>query len=256
MPYVKSLSVNTKTNNSSGCSMSINYLEKENKGKSITEREPFFNDSTNYANPKQVELAIDQHKKGLKKTDSKYYEVVVSFSKEELKGKSDKELKEYIKEEFPKSYLGAVNNREIDKKQLTWFAKLEKERKFDGRDKEVLEGKAKSGQLKEGDQRHFHILIARKTKDEQHKISPLSNHKNTQKGAVKGGFERVKFAQNIETSFDKHFKHNRQTEQSFNYLNNLKNGTEGEKKDIIVKNNKEEQQEIQQEQSKNRGFTL
>ncbi len=239
MPYAKALAVNSKTNNASGCRMSVDYLEKENKGKNITEREPFFNDVTNFAVASKVEYDINEHKKGLKNTDSKYYEVVISFSKEELKGKSDKELKEYFKKEFPKAYAGAVNGKEIDEKQLTWYAKLEKERKYKGKDKEVLEGKAKSGQQKEGDQRHIHVLIARKTKDEKYKISPLTNHIDTKKGVVKGGFERVKFAQNIEKSFDKHFDYKRPLEQTFEYKNNQKHGLK-----------QEEKQEIKQEQHK------
>lgn len=254
MPYVKALAVNSKTNNASGCHLSVNYLEKENKGKSITEKEPFFNDTTNYAVPSKVEYDINEHKKGLKSTDSKYYEVVISFSKDELKGKSDKELKEYLKKEFPKAYTGAVNGKEVDEKQLTWYAKLEKERKYDGRDKKVKEGKAKSGQMKEGDQRHFHVLIARKTKDEKHKISPLTNHKNTQKGAVKGGFERVKFAENIEKSFDKHFKYERSYEQSFQYRNEKKKGV---KQDSNIEQQKKQQQQQEQEQQKRKnGFNL
>ena len=246
MPYVKALAVNTKTNNASGCRLSVNYLEKENKEKSILEKEPFFNDTTNFATGKEVELKIDEHKKGLKNTDSKYYEVAINLSKEELKGKSDKDLREYIKKEFPKSYTGAINGKEIDEKQLTWYAKLERGRKYDGRDKEVLSGKARSGQEKEGDQRHFHILIARKTKDEKHKISPLSNHRDTQKGVVKGGFERVKFFENVEKSFDKHFKHERSQEQSFQYRNEIKNGI------------KPEEQKIQQiqERKNNKGLSM
>jgi hypothetical protein len=247
MPYVKALAVNSKTNNASGCHLSVNYLEKENKDKSITEKEFFFNDTTNVAVPSKVEHDINEHKKGLKSTDSKYYEVVINFSKDELKGKSDKELKEYVKKEFPKAYTGAVNGKDIDEKQLTWYAKLERERKYKGTDKEVLEGKAKSGQMKEGDQRHFHVLIARKTKDEKHKISPLTNHRDTQKGVVKGGFERVKFAENIEKSFDKHFKYERSQEQSFQYRNEQKKGIKNE--EII----KQQQEQINK---KNKGLSI
>lgn len=250
MPYVKALAVNSKTNNASGCHLSVNYLEKENKGKSITEREPFFNDNTNFATPKQVEYEINEHKKGLKSTDSKYYEVVINFSKDELKGKSDKELKEFVKKEFPKAYTGAVNGKDIDEKQLTWYAKLERERKYKGTDKEVLEGKAKSGQMKEGDQRHFHVLIARKTKDEKHKISPLTNHRDTQKGVVKGGFERVKFAENIEKSFDKHFKYERSQEQSFKVRNDIKKGIKPEEPKIKLI------QEEKQNKKNNKGLSM
>ena len=250
MPYVKALPVNTKTNNASGCHLSVNYLEKDNKDKDITQKEFFFNDTTNVAVPSKVEYDINEHKKGLKTTDSKYYEVVVSFSKDELKGKSDKELKEYIKKEFPKAYTGAVNGKEVDEKQLTWYAKLEQNREYKGVDKEVKEGKAKSGQQKEGDQRHFHILIARKTKDEKLKISPLSNHKDTQKGAVKGGFERVKFFENIEKSFDKHFKHERSQEQSFQYRNDMKKGIKPEEQQI------QQPKQQEQEQKNNKGLSM
>lgn len=250
MPFAKFLKVNPKTNNASGCHLSVNYLEKENKDKSITEKEFFFNDTTNAAVPSKVEYDINEHKKGLKNTDSKYYEVVLTFSDKELKGKSDKELKEFVKKEFPKVYKSAISGKDVDEKQLTWYAKLEQNREYKGTDKQVMEGKAKSGQLKEGDNRHVHILIARKTKDEKLKISPLSNHKDTQKGAVKGGFERVKFYENIEKSFDKHFKHERSLEESFKYRNDTKKGIKSEEPQI------QQKQEQQQEQKNNKGLSM
>jgi len=250
VPFAKFLKVNPKTNNASGCHLSVNYLEKENKDKSITEKEFFFNDTTNAAVPSKVEYDINEHKKGLKNTDSKYYEVVLTFSDKELKGKSDKELKEFVKKEFPKVYKSAISGKDVDEKQLTWYAKLEQNREYKGTDKQVMEGKAKSGQLKEGDNRHVHILIARKTKDEKLKISPLSNHKDTQKGAVKGGFERVKFYENIEKSFDKHFKHERSLEESFKYRNDTKKGIKSEEPQI------QQKQEQQQEQKNNKGLSM
>jgi Family of unknown function (DUF5712) len=253
MPYVKPLAVNSKTNNASGCSLSVNYLEKEDKGKSILEKEGFFNDRTDFALGKQVELDINRNKQGLSKGDSKYYEVVISFSKEELKGKTDKELKEFVKKEFPKAYTSAISGREIDEKSLTWYGKLERERKYKGTDEEVKQGKAKSGQLKEGDNRHIHLLIARKTSDNKYKISPLNVQKNgSEKAASKGGYDRVKLAESVEKSFDKHFKYERKQEETLEYKLDKKNGIE--QKPIEKEAVKEITQEKKQQPQRNLGL--
>lgn len=60
---------------------------------------------------------------------------------------------------------------------------------------------------------------------ENKNVSPLTNHKNTQKGTVKGGFDRKNLFQQAEQGFDKLFAYNRPLTESFEYYNTMKNGT-------------------------------
>jgi hypothetical protein len=61
------------------------------------------------------------------------------------------------------------------------------------------------------------------------KISPLTNHRNTKKGAIKGGFDRTILFENVEKGFDKLFEYDRQLPETFAYCNAMKNGSIAEK---------------------------
>ncbi|GAE84966.1 hypothetical protein GGR06_003647 [Bacteroides reticulotermitis] len=71
---------------------------------------------------------------------------------------------------------------------------------------------------------HCHLIVSRKDQSNKKKLSPLTNHKNTQKGTVKGGFDRNNLFQQAEHGFDKLFGYNRQLTESFEYYNTMKNG--------------------------------
>jgi hypothetical protein len=72
---------------------------------------------------------------------------------------------------------------------------------------------------------HCHLIVSRKDQSNKVKISPLTNHRNTKKGAIKGGFDRVTLFENVEKGFDKLFGYNRQLSETFEYCNTMKNGT-------------------------------
>ena len=72
---------------------------------------------------------------------------------------------------------------------------------------------------------HCHLIVSRKDQSNKKKLSPLTNHKNTQKGTVMGGFDRVNLFQQAEQGFDKLFGYNRQLSESFEYHNTMKNGS-------------------------------
>ena len=76
---------------------------------------------------------------------------------------------------------------------------------------------------------HWHGIVARKDASNRYKLSPLTNHKNTTKGAVKGGFNRVNFDLECERRFDMRYNYERRVEQSFDYLLAMKKGTAEEK---------------------------
>lgn len=72
---------------------------------------------------------------------------------------------------------------------------------------------------------HCHLIVSRKDQSNKVKISPLTNHRNTKKGAIKGGFDRVTLFENVEKGFDKLFGYNRQLSETFEYCNTMKNGS-------------------------------
>ena len=67
--------------------------------------------------------------------------------------------------------------------------------------------------------------MSRKDQFNKKKLSPLTNHKDTKNGIIKGGFDRVNLFQQAEQGFDKHFGYDRQQSESFDYHNTMKNGS-------------------------------
>ena len=90
---------------------------------------------------------------------------------------------------------------------------------------------------------HWHVIVARlsrgfkveigegKYRTKHYKLSPLTNHVNTTKGCVKGGFSLVDFDAKCETLFDVRFEYDRKVEESFEYCLAEKKGTAEEKID-------------------------
>jgi hypothetical protein len=76
---------------------------------------------------------------------------------------------------------------------------------------------------------HCHLIVSRKDQSNKVKISPLTNHRNTKQGAIKGGFDRVTLFENAEKGFDKLFGFNRQLSETFEYCNAMKNGSIADK---------------------------
>ena len=72
---------------------------------------------------------------------------------------------------------------------------------------------------------HCHLIVSRKDQSNKVKISPLTNHRNTKKGVIKGGFDRTTLFENMEKEFDKLFGYNRQLYETFEYCNTIKNGS-------------------------------
>ncbi len=72
---------------------------------------------------------------------------------------------------------------------------------------------------------HCHFIVSRKDQSNKVKISPLTNHRNTKNGAIKGGFDRTTLFENVEKGFDRLFGYNRQLSETFEYCNTMKNGS-------------------------------
>lgn len=122
----------------------VDYLEKENEGKTFEEQEHFFNQYGDEISGKEVIKEIDGNTSKLKKTEPKFYSITLNPSQRELKAieNSPAALKRYTREAM-KEYV-KVFNREIDGKPITiddikYYAKVEHQRTFKGTDKAIRE---------------------------------------------------------------------------------------------------------------------
>ena len=209
------------------------YLEKENMGKPLSEREWFFSHEKDKVGLRKVVESLDKNKKHLGRNDAKFFMVVISPSEEELDHiDHDKEKLRAYTRDVMDEYAGNFG-KGLKGDDLMYFAKIEDNRYYRGDDEAVKNGLAKQGDIKPGAQTHIHVLVSRKCKNNKHKLSPLSRHRNTQKGPVKGGFTRTDFYEKAEKAFDKRFGYGRKIEDSFTYRNTMKN--HGPKERVLMK---------------------
>jgi len=225
-----------KTYDNKGSSQKmVNYLEHEDQDKTILEKEHFFSSDKDIVPSNDVIDKLDNNRKKLGRNDAKFFHISISPSIEELEaiGSSSEKLKAYtrtVMNEYAKNF-----NKGLKGGDLMYYAKIHHTRAYRGTDNAVKEGKAKIGDLKQGNQMHVHIVVSRKDIAGKRKLSPLTNHKSTNKGAVKGGFNREQFIQNTESKFDKMFNYKRDIKQSYLYAKTMKKGTIEEKFALKIK---------------------
>ena len=208
--------------------------------------------------------AIDNNKRKLGANDAKYFAPTISFSENELShiaflATGKKEVTSIL--ELNSSELERFNNliREYGRKvmdnyalnfnrqdkgiktgaDLVYFAKIEHFRKYKGTDKEVINGKEISGEYKKGLQSHIHIIVSRKDKTQILKLSPTCNEKQTNRkignNEYQVGFDRVKWINSNEKTYDEHFNYKRKELEKFQNQNILKNGSPQDKHEINKK---------------------
>ena len=157
---------------------------------------------------------IDSNIGQLLKTDAKFYAIHVSPSENELRamGNTEQEkaeaMKRYIREVFIPEYAKNFN-KELSASDIKFYGKIHFERSRSNNELNM----------------HCHLIISRKDQANKKKLSPLTNHKNTKNGIIKGGFNRVNLFQKIERGFDYMFCYDRQQFESFDYHNTMKNGS-------------------------------
>ncbi|MDL2277130.1 DUF5712 family protein [Parabacteroides sp. OttesenSCG-928-G07] len=176
--------------------------------------EGFFNLTDDNIYKSQVIKDIDSNVGQLLKTDAKFYAVHVSPSEKELKimGNTEQEqaeaMKRYIREvvipEYAKNF-----NKGLSAEDIKFYGKIHFSRDRSNNELNM----------------HCHLIVSRKDQSNKKKLSPLTNHKNTTKGTVKGGFDRKNLFQQAEQGFDKLFGYQRQLTESFEYYNTMKNGS-------------------------------
>lgn len=204
------------TYNNAGSSRRLcNYLEHEDmeRMEQGIYTEGFFSLVEDNIYKSQVIKDIDSNIGQLLKTDAKFYAIHVSPSEKELRAmgnteqKQAKAMKRYIREvvipEYAKNF-----NKGLSAEDVKFYGKIHFSRDRSNNELNM----------------HCHLIVSRKDQSNKIKISPLTNHKNTKKGTVKGGFDRKNLFQQAEWGFDKLFGYNRQLAETFEYYNTMKNG--------------------------------
>lgn len=219
------------------CGGLVNYLEKQERGQ-------WFSQERDGIRASEVTPTIDQNKRNLGRDDEKFYQLIIGPSREELKhiGDDPAKLRDYTREvmnEYARNF-----GKGIESKDLVWFAKIEKERIHTHSDRAVQTGEELKGKKKEGEQTHVHVIVSRTENLSQFKahqqageierkhplkLSPATNHRATEKGAVKGGFDRINFIRASERQFDQKFSYERKPTETFEYSRNQQHGTQAER---------------------------
>ena len=205
------------TYNNAGSSRQLaNYLEHEDleRMEKGIYTESFFNLTDDNIYKSKVVKEIDTNIGQLLKTDAKFYAIHVSPSEKELQamGNTEQEkaeaMKRYIREVFIPEYAKNFN-KGLSEADIKFYGKIHFDRSRSDNKLNM----------------HCHLIVSRKDQSNKKKLSPLTNHKNTKKGTVTGGFDRVNLCQQAEQGFDKLFGYDRQLSESFEYSNTMKNGS-------------------------------
>mgnify|MGYP005907006505 CR=1 FL=1 len=214
-------------NNAGSCRQLATYIEHEDL-KRIEKgiyTEDFFNLTEDNIYKSKVIKDIDTNIGQLLKTDAKFYAIHVSPSESELRamGNTEQEqaeaMKRYIREVFIPEYAKNFN-KGLSEADIKFYGKIHFNRSRSDNKLNM----------------HCHLIVSRKDQTNKKKLSPLTNHKNTQNGVIKGGFDRVNLLQQAEQGFDELFSYNRQQSESFDYHNTMKNGSISEQLELQSQN--------------------
>ena len=205
------------TYNNAGSSRRLaNYMEHEDleRMEKGIYTEGFFNLTEDNIYKSKVIKDIDANIGQLLKTDAKFYAIHVSPSEKEIQamGNTEQEqaeaMKRYIREVFIPEYAKNFN-KELSATEIKFYGKIHFDRSRSNNELNI----------------HCHLIVSRKDQVNKKKLSPLTNHKNTKNGIIKGGFDRVNLFLQLEQGFDKLFNYNRQPKESFTYRNTMTNGS-------------------------------
>lgn len=199
-------------NNAGSSRQLVSYMEHEDleRMEKGIYTDGFFNLMDDNIYKSKVIKDIDGNIGQLLKTDAKFYAIHISPSESELRamGNTEQEkaeaMKRYIREVFIPEYANNFN-KGLSEADIKFYGKIHFDRSRSDNKLNI----------------HCHLIVSRKDQANKKKLSPLTNHKNTKKGTVTGGFDRVNLFQQAEQGFD----YKRQLVESFDYCNTMKNGT-------------------------------
>ena len=214
-------------NNAGSSRQLVSYMEHEDleRMEKGIYTDGFFNLTDDNIYKSNVIKDIDSNIGQLLKTDAKFFAIHVSPSESELRamGNTEQEkaeaMKRYIREVFIPEYAKNFN-KGLSEADIKFYGKIHFDRSRSDNELNM----------------HCHLIVSRKDQTNRKKLSPLTNHKNTKNGVIKGGFDRVNLFQQAEQGFDKIFGYNRQQTESFDYLNTMKNGSISEQIEVQEQN--------------------
>ncbi|RGX74856.1 DUF5712 family protein [Bacteroides stercorirosoris] len=214
-------------NNAGSSRQLVSYMEHEDleRMEKGIYTDGFFNLTDDNIYKSKVIKDIDSNIGQLLKTDAKFFAIHVSPSESELRamGNTEQEkaeaMKRYIREVFIPEYAKNFN-KGLSEADIKFYGKIHFDRSRSDNELNM----------------HCHLIVSRKDQTNKKKLSPLTNHKNTKNGVIKGGFDRVNLFQQAEQGFDKIFGYNRQQTESFDYLNTMKNGSISEQIEVQEQN--------------------
>ena len=199
------------------------YLEHEDAERLEAGKEPlpFITPTGIPITREEVIEKIDRNHRQLASKEDRFYHLVVAPSKKEVQAMGDSEQEIYrsarkLIREISDAYAENFHKEGVqDSSDLVIYWKPH----FTRGDNDEL-------------QFHLHAIVSRKSKPVDGKslrLSPLTNHKNTEAGPVKGGFDREMFFSKCEQIFDQLFQYDRKVAESFEYNYSQKHGTLEEK---------------------------
>lgn len=164
----------------------VDYLEKENADKLHELKEHFFDQHNNRIDADTVVKEIDANTDRLKKTEPKFYSITINPSKAELRALNNDPalLRHYVREVMKDYAASFYRDKPVSVDQLKYYAKIEHQRLYKGRDREIQENrpykaeiaklrndirKVDRGELK-GNIRHMEKRIEKLQRDMPHKI--------------------------------------------------------------------------------------
>ncbi len=216
------------TYNNAGSSRQLaSYMEHEDleRMKKGIYTDGFFNLTEDNIYKSKVIKDIDTNIGQLLKNDAKFFAIHVSPSEKELQamGNTEQEqaeaMKRYIREVFIPEYAKNFN-KGLSEEDIKFYGKIHFDRNRSENELNM----------------HCHLIASRKDQTNKKKLSPLTNHKNTKNGVIKGGFDRVNLFRQAEQGFDKLFGYDRQLSESFDYHNTMKNGSISEQLELQNQN--------------------
>ena len=163
----------------------------------------FFNLTDDNIYKSQIIKDIDSNIGQLLKTDAKFFAIHISPSENELRamGNTEQEkaeaMKRYIREVFIPEYAKNFN-KGLSGADIKFYGKIHFDRSRSDNELNM----------------HCHLIVSRKDQSNKKKLSPLTNHKNTKKGPIKGGFDRKSLFQQAELGFGRLFNYDKQLTES------------------------------------------
>jgi len=170
-------------NNKGSSGQLVHYLDKENR-LFDQEKKLWFNGESANIQSYKVKHTLDSNVAKLSRNDAKFFLVNISPSQKEIA---------HLKREFGEDIAAAMKGfavRVMDEyarnfnrtgiessKDLLWFGKLENHRYYSFKDREVINGTKKRGEVKDGEQLHIQIIVSRKNITNKIKLSPMNNSK-------------------------------------------------------------------------------